>query len=101
MTPNPRHARCLADMLKAIGDGEGKLDAGVRRKLLEGKTPSSALGAFAVKVQENPTSITDAHIEALRAAGTSEDEIFECVVAAAVGAGVQRVRRVLDLLGSK
>jgi len=101
MSPNARHARCLTDLTKAIADGEGKLDAELRKKLLDGKTPSSALGAFAVKVQENATSITDAHVEALRTAGHSEDEIFETVIASAVGAGVQRVRRVLGLLGGK
>jgi hypothetical protein len=101
LTPNAKHARHLADLVKAIADGEGKLDPSLRRKLLEGKTQMSSLGAFAGKVQENATSITDEHIEALRVAGHSEDEIFECIVAAAVGAGIQRVQRVLDLLGSK
>jgi alkylhydroperoxidase/carboxymuconolactone decarboxylase family protein YurZ len=101
MTPNTRHAHYLADLTKAIADGEGKLDPSLRRKLLEGNAPSSALSTFAVKVQENPASITDAHIAALLAKGLGEDEIFECVVAAAVGAGVERLRRVLDLLGSK
>jgi alkylhydroperoxidase/carboxymuconolactone decarboxylase family protein YurZ len=101
MTPNTRHARQLAELTKAIADGEGKLDADLRKKFLDGKAPSSALASFAVKVQENATSITDAHIESLLNAGYSEDQIFECVIASAVGAGVVRVRRVLDLLGGK
>jgi hypothetical protein len=98
MTPNARHARCLSDLVKAVGDGEGTLDSGIRKRLLEGKTPTSALGSFAVKVQENPSSITDAHVAALLEAGHSEDEIFECIVAAAMGAGLKRVQRVLRLL---
>ena len=101
MTPSQRHARYVTDLTKAIADGEGKLDVAVRKKLLDGKAPSSPLGAFAVKVQENATSITDAHVEALLAAGTSEDEVFECIIASAVGAGMHRLRRALDLLGGK
>ncbi len=34
--------------------------------------------------------MTDADVEALKAAGLSEDEIFEATVAAAVGAGLAR-----------
>jgi hypothetical protein len=101
MTPNARHARHLAELLKNIGDSEGKLDPAVRRKLLEGKTPTSALGTFAVKVQQNATSITDQHIAALLESGLDEDTVFECIVAASVGAGNVRLQKVLDLLGGK
>jgi alkylhydroperoxidase family enzyme len=35
--------------------------------------------------------VTDGQVEALRAAGLSEDEIFELTVATAVGAGLERL----------
>jgi alkylhydroperoxidase family enzyme len=35
--------------------------------------------------------VTDAHVDALRAAGLSEDEIFELTVSTAVGAGLERL----------
>jgi alkylhydroperoxidase family enzyme len=35
--------------------------------------------------------VTDAQVDALRAAGLSEDEIFELTVSAAVGAGLERL----------
>ena len=38
-------------------------------------------------------TVTDADVEALKAAGHSEDEIFEQTVSAAVGAGLLRLRR--------
>ena len=47
---------------------------------------SGTLGAFAIKVQENSAAITDEHIAVLKAAGYSDEQIFECIVAAAVGA---------------
>ena len=35
--------------------------------------------------------VTDAQIEALRAGGFSEDDVFELTVASAVGAGLERL----------
>ncbi|HWX09118.1 MAG TPA: carboxymuconolactone decarboxylase family protein [Gaiellaceae bacterium] len=42
--------------------------------------------------------VTDAQVEALRAAGLSEDEIFELTVSAAVGAGLERLEAGLKAL---
>jgi alkylhydroperoxidase family enzyme len=42
-------------------------------------------------VSRNAYRVTDAQVEALRASGLSEDEIFELTVAAAVGAGLERL----------
>ena len=50
-----------------------------------------ALEPFLVKVRERAYSITDADVEALKAAGLSEDEIFEQTVATAVAEGFRRL----------
>jgi alkylhydroperoxidase family enzyme len=42
--------------------------------------------------------VTDAQVETLRAAGLSEDEIFELTVATAVGAGLERLDAGLEAL---
>ena len=42
-------------------------------------------------VRRNAYRVTDAQVEALRDAGLSEDEVFELTVAAAVGAGLERL----------
>jgi alkylhydroperoxidase family enzyme len=42
-------------------------------------------------VRRHAYKVTDAQIEALRAADFSEDDIFELTVAAAVGAGLDRL----------
>jgi len=42
-------------------------------------------------VRRHAYRVTDAQVEALRAAGLSEDEIFELTVATAVGAGLERL----------
>jgi threonine synthase len=50
------------------------------------------------KVRNRAYSVTDADVEALKAAGHSEDQIFEQTVSAAVGAGLHRLERGLACL---
>jgi alkylhydroperoxidase family enzyme len=47
--------------------------------------------AYAATVWRHAYRVTDAQVEALRAAELSEDDIFELTVAAAVGAGLERL----------
>lgn len=54
--------------------------------------PSARVGSESYRV-------TDADIDALRAAGHSDDEIFELTVSAAVGAARVRLERGLAALG--
>ena len=44
--------------------------------------------SYAAKVRDESYRVTDADVAELRAAGLSEDEVFEITVAAALGAGV-------------
>jgi alkylhydroperoxidase family enzyme len=46
---------------------------------------------YLAKVHARAYTITDADVEALKAAGLSEDEIFEQTVAVAVGEGLRRL----------
>lgn len=48
------------------------------------------LGDYLAKVRARAYTVTDADVEALKAAGLSEDEIFEQTVAAAIGEGLRR-----------
>jgi alkylhydroperoxidase family enzyme len=51
------------------------------------------------KVRSGAYAVTDADVEALKAAGYSEDEIFEQTVSAAVSAGLLRLDAGLWALG--
>jgi alkylhydroperoxidase family enzyme len=51
------------------------------------------------KVRSRAYAITDADVEALKAAGLSEDEIFEHTVAAAVSEGLRRLDAARTVLG--
>lgn len=52
--------------------------------------PETAQG-YVETVRRYAYRVTDAQVEALRAAGLSEDDVFELTVAAAVGAGLDRL----------
>ena len=54
--------------------------------------------AYAATVRRHAYKVTDAQVEALLAAGLTEDEIFELTVAAAVGAGLDRLDAGLQTL---
>jgi hypothetical protein len=55
--------------------------------------------AYVKKVRTRAYTVTDAEVEALKAAGRSEDEIFEQTVSAAVGAGLLRLDAGLEAMG--
>ena len=59
----------------------------------------AAFERYLEKVRRHAYEVTDADVEALKAAGHSEDEIFEQTVAAAVGAGLERLEAGLGTLG--
>ena len=48
------------------------------------------LDGYLAKVRDRPYTVTDADVEALKAAGVSEDTIFEQTVATAIGEGLRR-----------
>jgi hypothetical protein len=54
--------------------------------------------AYLGKVRTAAYTVTDADVEALKAAGHSEDEIFEQTVSAAVAAGLLRLEAGLEAL---
>ena len=58
-----------------------------------------AMAPYLRKVHERAYTIVDDDIEALKAAGLSEDEIFEQTVAAAIAEGLRRLDRADEVLG--
>ena len=57
-----------------------------------------AMAGYLTKVRERAYTVVDGDIEALKAAGFSEDEIFEQTVAAAIGEGLRRLDRADEVL---
>lgn len=94
-------ARRLAELAETVSGAQGELPQGVRRALAGGEPVSGELGDLAELVAAGGTGVTDGHIQRLLLCGYSEDMVFECVVAAAVGAGADRLRAVQRLLENR
>ena len=57
-----------------------------------------AMADYLRKVHERAYTVVDADVDALKAAGFSEDEIFEQTVAAAISEGLRRLDRANEVL---
>jgi alkylhydroperoxidase family enzyme len=58
-----------------------------------------AMASYLAKVRERAYTVTDADVEGLKAAGFSEDEIFEQTVAVAVAQGLRRLDAASEVIG--
>jgi hypothetical protein len=84
-----RHAAQIAGLRRAVFDSPGVTDLAERGAAASSEGVPSPLDAYVAKVSGASYRITDAEVAALKAAGCSEDEIFEVTVAAAVGAALR------------
>jgi hypothetical protein len=77
--------RAQKNLVARVLDGDGSASHTQRREAFSNTELSEPLHTLLSKVAENPTQISDDEIAAVKAAGFSEDQIFELVVCAAVG----------------
>jgi alkylhydroperoxidase family enzyme len=70
------------------------------RSIVE-QTPAApaVMDAYLEKVRLHAYRVTDSDVEALRAAGLSDDAIFEHTVAVAIGAGLERLDAAARVIG--
>lgn len=57
------------------------------------------MASYLGKVRARASTVTDADVDELKAAGVSEDEIFEQTVAAAIAEGLRRLDRAEEVIG--
>jgi alkylhydroperoxidase family enzyme len=67
------------------------LIADLREAARPDRAAPEAMAEYLDKVRRNAPTVTDADVEALKAGGLPEDEIFEQTVATAVAAGLERL----------
>lgn len=85
----------LQKAIDAVLGERGETDLSLRRAVLdrarsgEGQVPE-ALREFVDKVCERPWTVSDEDFTRLRAAGYSEDQLYELTLACALGAGLER-----------
>lgn len=74
------------------------LDA-LRANVANTATPPPEMAAYLAKVRTHAYTVTDADVERLKAAGLSEEEIFEQTVAAAISEGLRRLDAAAAAIG--
>jgi hypothetical protein len=84
-----RHAARVAGLRRAVFGSPGVSGLAERAAAASADGLPPPLDACVAKVDGAAYRITDADVAALKAAGCSEDEIFEVTVAAAVGAALR------------
>ena len=73
------------DLVDRVLNGAGTASAQQRAYAFDNEGLAPPLDALVAKVAMEPTQITDADFATAKAAGFSEDQLFELVVCAAVG----------------
>jgi alkylhydroperoxidase family enzyme len=81
-----------------ILEGDGRASRAERRAAFNNATLAEPLRELISKVAKHPTQITDGDVAAVKAAGVSEDQIFELVVCAAVGQATRQYENALAAL---
>ena len=89
MTTDP-HASIRDRVFASVFDGPGESDAAIRRAAADGKNVPPELAALVDKIHRHAYKVTDDDLARLRAT-YSEDQLFEIVVSAALGAARQRL----------
>src|SRR5262245_59541920 len=100
---HPRHAESVARLAQSAQYAPGATDHAFRLAVQQWATATRStsqatdpapihplVAAYVDKVSRHAYLVTDEDVAALKAAGYSEDAIFEITVAAAVAAGLDR-----------
>jgi alkylhydroperoxidase family enzyme len=88
----------LDELRDRVTAGPGQLSVAVRSAAASGGSVPEEAQAYVDKVRRHAYKVVDRDVEDLKAAGWSEDEIFELTVATAVDAGASRWERARRLL---
>jgi alkylhydroperoxidase/carboxymuconolactone decarboxylase family protein YurZ len=85
-------------LVEHIVEGQGTSTQALRRAAFDNKVLEAPLGTLIHKVAAQPTRIIDEDIGAVKAAGLSEDQVFELIICAAVGQSSRQYTSALDAL---
>jgi hypothetical protein len=94
-----RHADVVTALRTAVFESRGETEPAFRRAAGGGGALPEPWASYAEKVRDRSYQVTDADIAVLKAAGRSEEEIFEVTVAAATGAALRRLDAGLRAVG--
>lgn len=86
-----RHLDLVEALRRAVLGSEGATPRSLREALSDDGDVPEDLRAYVGKVRDHAYRVTDEDVAALKAAGYTEDQLFEITVSAAVGAGLKRL----------
>jgi alkylhydroperoxidase family enzyme len=87
-------------LVARVLEGDGKSAPELRRAAFENAGLGEPIRTLIEKVARHSYRVTDEDVAAVRAAGLSEDQIFEIVVCAAVGQASRQYASALAALAS-
>jgi alkylhydroperoxidase family enzyme len=93
-----RYAKFLSAMRSAVLESPGATEPALRRAVARNAEVPQALREYVDKVAFCAYTVTDDDVAALKAAGYTEDQLFEITVSAALGAGIRRLEAGLAAL---
>jgi hypothetical protein len=93
------YAQLVSDLHASVFEGPGRVDAALRQSAVTGEGLSEPWLSYTLKIRDGASNVNDSDIENLRAAGHTEDEIFEMTIAAAVGASLHTLDAGLRAVG--
>ena len=85
MTADDKKRAAQRDLVDRVLNGEGTASVQQRAQAFSNEGLAPPLDTLVGKVATRPAQITEADFAAAKAAGFSEDQLFELVVCAAVG----------------
>ncbi|MGA8545035.1 MAG: hypothetical protein WB785_07240 [Mycobacterium sp.] len=93
-------AQLHRELVARVLESDGKATAEMRRAAFENAGLNDPVRTLIEKVAQHAYRVTDEDVAAVRAAGLSEDQIFEIVVCAAVGQASRQYTSALAALAS-
>jgi hypothetical protein len=96
----PEIAHLYRELVARVLEGDGKATPELRRAAFENANLGEPIHTLIDKVVRHSYQVTDEDIAVVRAAGLSEDQIFEIVVCAAVGQASRQYASALAALAS-
>ena len=95
MTKIDAHRKAL---ITRVVDGDGRSTSQQRRAAFAGDFAPTGAAALAEKVAKHAYKVTDEDVAAAKAAGLTEDQVFELVVCTAIGEANRQLETALAAL---
>src|SRR6266699_2861239 len=98
MLPEDKKRTAHKAVITRVLEGDGRASRAGRRAAFENAGLAEPLRTLIDKVARQPTRVTDEDVAAVKSSGTSEDQLFELVVCAAIGQATRQYETALDAL---